>query len=292
MYQNIIFSINGFQMSATRVLCLSTVCLRYACFAINCLEEHYFLTQCRGDINILSTGEVAIGALLIFCFSILTPRGFVSFPSGRVWKSNLFGWNMQGEEYWLRLLVSFTSRPEALLQKLWTGWYMRVLYPSLQPAIISHVLSNHLIKFSILHFFPASQTLPLSLLNHHYHQQTPLISINFSEWSFPPPICLAWELAFCPRGMLSASALWRVLLWSPLVPVLEGWVCHLASIITSQSRYCPAPPSPPRENSCLPLVCCHLPTSLSLSSLPSPPSQEVWPFSEMAELVPKTCPNK
>lgn len=48
-------------MIATRVLCLSTVCLRYACFAVNCLEEHYFLTQCRGDINILSTGEAAIG---------------------------------------------------------------------------------------------------------------------------------------------------------------------------------------------------------------------------------------
>lgn len=67
MYQNIIFSINGFQMNATRVLCLSTVCLRYACFAINCLEEHYFLTQCRGDINILSTGEVAIGKKMRRC---------------------------------------------------------------------------------------------------------------------------------------------------------------------------------------------------------------------------------
>ena len=61
MYQNIIFSINGFQMIAIRVLCLSTVCLRYACFALNCLEEHYFLTQCGGAINILSTGETAIG---------------------------------------------------------------------------------------------------------------------------------------------------------------------------------------------------------------------------------------
>ena len=37
------------------------------------------------------TGEMAIGASFICCFSILTPRVLVSFPSGRVWKSALFG---------------------------------------------------------------------------------------------------------------------------------------------------------------------------------------------------------
>lgn len=36
-------------------------------------------------------GDVATGTSFIFCFSILTPRGLVSFPSGRVWKSALFG---------------------------------------------------------------------------------------------------------------------------------------------------------------------------------------------------------
>ena len=72
-------------MITTRVLCLSRVCLRHVCFTVNCLEEHYFLTQYdyRGDIKILSMAGVAIGKKIFFEMVHLK-KLFEEFPGGSV----------------------------------------------------------------------------------------------------------------------------------------------------------------------------------------------------------------
>lgn len=89
------------------------------------------------------------------------------------------------------------------------------------------------IRLFILRFFPASQTFPLCLLNHGYHQQTPLVtSIKFSEWFFFFLLFALLEDWFSALGNALCFHSFKGFFFFFLNPIdasAGGWVCCLCS---------------------------------------------------------------